>query len=451
MRFRVAGFPVRIDPFFVLTMSMLGLISGRDGMLIVEWVLVAAASILVHELGHAFAFRRFGSSAEITLTGFGGVTVGTAQPPLRSIVVSVAGPFVGFAFGLLFVWVERSTTTDSLLVANALADLVFVNLAWGVFNLLPILPLDGGNVVASFLEHVTHGGGQRIARTVSIVAAVALAAAGLALEQPFVALFSLYFAYLNWQAIARANDQPQMHQIEVGRAALLQGDVDEAVAIGERMSTNAGSARVRTAAVELLAWAHLAAGRPAQADAALARLGGGVGVSQLLRTMVELANDRTVPPLAPAFGACNDAVAAIVASRLVAEAGRLDGVLVEISGLAPAQMVAALRALQLGLHHSAHFEDSARVGSLLFETVEEAAVAYNVACSQARAGNVGEALVWLNHAVDRGYRDGANLDTDPDLEAIRGTDGFRSCGHQSRQGPRRRPTRTLLIQPGSRG
>jgi Zn-dependent protease len=435
VRFRVAGFPVRIDPFFIITMAMLGLVSGRDGVLIVEWVVVAAFSILVHELGHAFAFRRFGSSAEITLTGFGGVTVGTAQPPLRSIVVSVAGPFVGFAFGLFFVWLNRSTTTDSLLVANALADLVFVNLAWGIFNLLPILPLDGGSVVASFLEHVTRGGGQRIAHLVSVVAAVALAAAGLGLGQPFVALFALYFAYLNYQSLSRTNDQPQLHEVEVGRAALLQGDLDGAVAAGERVATNAGSARVRTAAVELLAWAHLAAGRPAQADAALARIGGGVSASQLVRTMVELANGRPVPPLAPAFGACNDAVAAIVASRLVAEAGRLDSVLVEISGLAPAQMVAALRALQLGLHQSARFEDSARVGALLFETVEEPGVAYNVACSHARAGNVGEALVWLNHAVDRGYRDTANLDSDPDLELVRGTDGFRAVRSSIEAGP----------------
>ena len=438
----MAGFPVRIDPFFILTMAMLGLISGRDGMLIVEWVVVAAFSILVHELGHAFAFRRFGSSAEITLTGFGGVTVGTAQPPLRSIVVSVAGPFVGFAFGLFFLWLNRSTTTDSLLVANALADLVFVNLAWGVFNLLPILPLDGGNVVASFLAYVTKGGGQRIAHVVSVVAAVALAAAGLGLGQPFVALFALYFAYLNWQSLSRANDQPQLHEVEVGRAALLQGDVDGAVTTAERVANNAGSARVGTAAVELLAWAHLAAGRPTEADAALARIGGGVSASPLVRTMVELANGRPVPPLAPAFGACNDAVAAVVASRLVAEAGRLDSVLVEVSGLPPTQMVAALRALQLGLHHSARFEDSARVGALLFETVEEPGVAYNVACSQSRAGNVGEALVWLNHAVDRGYRDAANLDSDPDLELVRGTDGFRAVRSSIEAGPPATPPLT---------
>jgi Zn-dependent protease len=435
VRFRVAGFPVRIDPFFFVTMALLGLAASRSGALVVEWVVVAGVSILVHELGHAFAFRRFGSSAEITLSGFGGVTVGAAQPPLRSIVVSVAGPFVGFTFGFLFLWIERSTTTDSVLVANAVADLVFVNLAWGIFNLLPILPLDGGNVVASFLEHVTHGRGQRAARSVSIVTAVALAAAGLGLGQPFVALIAAYFAYLNWQSIARAKDQPQLHEVEVGRAALLQGDVDQAVATAERIAASAGSAKVRTAAVELLAWAHLAAGRPARADAALARLGGGVSASQLVRSIVELANGRAVPPLAPAFGACTDAVAAIVAAPLVLDAGRLDGVLVEISGLAPAQMVTALRALQLGLHHSGRFEDSARVGALLYETIEEADVAYNVACSQSRAGNVGEALVWLNHAVVRGYDDAAKLDSDPDLAQVRDTDGFRALRSSIGAGP----------------
>ena len=164
LRFRVLGFPVRVEPMFFLIMGLFGVAGGREGVYVAEWIVVAGFGILVHELGHALAFRRFGSPAEIVLHGFGGFTTGQAQPPRRSIVVSVAGPAMGFAAGAIGVWLYRSVGSDSELLNYALSDLIFVTVVWGVFNLLPILPLDGGAVVASALEQATGGGGQRAAR-----------------------------------------------------------------------------------------------------------------------------------------------------------------------------------------------------------------------------------------------------------------------------------------------
>jgi Zn-dependent protease len=426
LRFRVLGFPVRVEPLFFVIMGLFGFAGGREGLFVVEWIFVAGVGILVHELGHAVAFRRFGSPAEIVLHGFGGFTTGVAQPPRRSMVVSLAGPFAGFAAGALAFWVYRSVGIEGELLRSALSDLIFVTVVWGVFNLLPILPLDGGAVVASALEEATGGGGQRAAQMISLVAAAALAVAGILFKQPYMAMIAAFFGFQNWQALAGARDEPDMKRLRGGRAALLEGDAAGAVGVAGDVLAGRTSGRVQTAAIELLTWAHLAEREPAAAEAALHRLGGGVSASQLVRTMVELAGGRPAPGLAPAFASCEDAVAAVVASALVVETDRLDELLEGIATLPAAQAVTALRALQLGLHHSGLYREAARVGEVFFGREPEGVVAYNVACSWACAGDPQEALSWLSRAVDRGWRDTAVLDADPNFDLIRSTDGFQA-------------------------
>lgn len=426
MQLRVLGFPVRIEPMFLVVMGLFGFAGGREGLLVVAWIVVAGLSILVHELGHALAFRRYGSSATIVLHGFGGYTTGVAQPPGRSVVVSLAGPFVGFAAGLLALWLSRTLTTDSVLVRTVLDDLVFVNIAWGVFNLLPILPMDGGNVVASALEALRGPArARRAAGIVSLVGAAALAVAGVAYQRPFVTMIAAFFAFTNWKALGAARDQPQMERLRAGRAALLEGDDRQAGRAAEEVLAGRTSAAVRTAGCELLAWAHLAAGRSLEADAALDRLGGGVSASQLVRSMAALAAGRTVPPLASAFGACDDPAAAAVSARMVADSGRLDQVLAEVPRLPPAQAVSALRSLHLGLDHAGRHRDAAGVGEALFERDPRADVAYQVARSWARGGRDEQALSWLERAVERGWRDAAATDAEPSFEGVRSTDRYR--------------------------
>jgi Zn-dependent protease len=435
LRFRVLGFPVRVEPLFFVIMGFFGLAGGRDGVYIVEWIVVAGLGILIHELGHAVAFRHYGSPAEIVLHGFGGFTTGVAQPPRRSMVVSLAGPVAGFAAGALAVWLYRSVGDGSELTRIAVSDMIFVTFVWGVFNLLPILPLDGGAFVASALEQRRGDGGRRAAHVISVVAAGALAVAGVLLEQPFMAMVAAFFGFQNWQALTQTRDGPDLERLRRGRAALLQGDGAGAAEAARGVLAGRVSGRVRTAATELLTWAHLAERRPADADATLQQMGGGVSASQLVRTMVELAAGRPVPSLAPAFAGCDDAAAAVVASRMIVEADLLDRLLEEVAALPESQAATALRALQLGLHHAELYREAARVGEILFGRAADGLVAYNVACSWACAGEAEEALSWLHRAVDNGWRDTAVLDADPNFDLIRATDGFRAVRAWIEAGP----------------
>lgn len=144
LRFRVGPFPVVVEPTFWLV----ALVLAGFQWLAPAWAAVLFVSVLVHELGHAMAARRYGSWASIRLYGLGGLTTHQQLPDRRHrIFVAVAGPLAGFALGLLVLAVDLLLPGDRpMAVAFTLRALLFTNFLWGVVNLLPIPPLDGGHV-----------------------------------------------------------------------------------------------------------------------------------------------------------------------------------------------------------------------------------------------------------------------------------------------------------------
>ena len=102
-RFNLFGFPVTVEPWFWLVSFLMGggiEARGREGFTLVAiWIAVVFVSIMVHELGHALAGRRFGAHPEIGLHGMGGVAVmhGGYFTRWQSIFVSAAGPLASLA------------------------------------------------------------------------------------------------------------------------------------------------------------------------------------------------------------------------------------------------------------------------------------------------------------------------------------------------------------------
>ena len=192
LNFRLFGFPVRVHPLFWLGAVLLGanildFPDGRGLLYLLIWVAVVFVSILVHELGHAVAFRRFGSDAYIVLWMFGGLAVPTSGVAGRSrrIMVSLAGPLAGFIlFGLVY---GSDKLTDWSISGGVPIALLYiflfqVNLYWNIFNLLPVFPLDGGQVSRELCEAKWRGDGLRVALKISIGVAAAVAAYSLLCE-----------------------------------------------------------------------------------------------------------------------------------------------------------------------------------------------------------------------------------------------------------------------------
>jgi Zn-dependent protease len=220
LRFSLAGISVRVHPLFWLIALLLG--STGDLLTIPLWILVVFVSILVHELGHALAFRFYGIRSQIVLHAMGGLTIPEATPwgggwasvspsPKQEIVISLAGPFAGFAFAVL-VMAGVTLSGGSLLTSRLfgilplpltaimpfggnllsifVTMLLFVNVFWGIFNLLPVFPLDGGQVTRNALIQFDPMGGVRKSLWVSVIAGGVIALAG------FLLMRSIYIAFL---------------------------------------------------------------------------------------------------------------------------------------------------------------------------------------------------------------------------------------------------------------
>jgi Zn-dependent protease len=172
--FRLGRIPVRIHYIFFLMALMLG--GGSSGVLMVSWVIIVFVSVLVHELGHALTGRAFGLTPPIDLHGMGGLTSGSAGPrrgPGPFLLISLAGPMTGMLVGAA-VWLASPRVALSPTALAIVHQFVWVNVGWGVLNLIPMLPLDGGNVLARTLDLLTGGRGRKPAHVVSALIAGAL-------------------------------------------------------------------------------------------------------------------------------------------------------------------------------------------------------------------------------------------------------------------------------------
>ncbi|MCA9259385.1 MAG: site-2 protease family protein [Planctomycetales bacterium] len=241
VRFRVGSVPVRIHVMFWVVAVFLGL--KTDGPTapaeLVIWIAAMTASILVHEFGHALMFQRFGGSPRITLYGFGGLASSDVQPrdSASQIWIAFAGPMAGFTlvgaialllkaaggaigfssqpyaavglpdvdltglrlFGRYLYWqVFPNQHLNTLLY-----DLFVVNIYWGLLNLMPVYPLDGGQIAREAFQAFTGPQrGIRISLGVSILAAGAAALYAFTHGRFFMGVMFSYMAMQNYQVMA---------------------------------------------------------------------------------------------------------------------------------------------------------------------------------------------------------------------------------------------------------
>lgn len=206
IKFNIFGFPVEVHwPFWITTAILGGAATARGPesiQLLLLWTAIVFVSIIVHELGHALAMRHFGDRVvSITLYSFGGFARGSAwRTRTESFIISAAGPVFSLLLGVLG-WVVGQilppTTMDSWLYQVALADWAWVNFGWTVLNVLPILPLDGGQMTEALL------GPDKIRTTLwlGVVCAGLVALWSLSSSMIFTALFFGMLALNNWKQL----------------------------------------------------------------------------------------------------------------------------------------------------------------------------------------------------------------------------------------------------------
>ncbi|MDQ8193033.1 hypothetical protein QEH59_01255 [Coraliomargarita sp. SDUM461004] len=204
IHFTILGIPVRVEPWFWLTMAFIGgglhASNSLDILLVLVFIFAAFLSILIHELGHALTIRKYGLPTSITLQSFGGFAAYPAGRLNRkqSFIVTAAGPALQFSLGVALIFLSRSIATpEGSLFGPFLRDLIWVSIVWSILNCLPIYPMDGGQMMAAILGPRK----QRYVHLLSVIVAVLIGVAGyFFLGTILLSVFMGLFAWQNWQA-----------------------------------------------------------------------------------------------------------------------------------------------------------------------------------------------------------------------------------------------------------
>jgi membrane-associated protease RseP (regulator of RpoE activity) len=241
LHFSLFGIPVRIHPFFWLVGVLLiahQIFDAQDLrtalLIFLPWILALFLSILVHELGHALMMRAYGFSPWITLYGLGGLASYNPGQSYGSrstgtwgqVLISLAGPGAGFVlaavvvaavrltghdvyFGFLgrflpFVAIPAGEVVGSEVFTNLLRYILFISIFWGFLNLMPVYPLDGGQIARELLLRASPQDGIRQSLILSVITGVGLAVAAFAVLRDILpTLFFAYLAYMSYTTLQR--------------------------------------------------------------------------------------------------------------------------------------------------------------------------------------------------------------------------------------------------------
>lgn len=158
--------------------------------------------IVLHELGHALAARRYGiPTRDITLLPIGGVARLERMPdkPGQELVVALAGPAVNVVLAILLgliLWSMGSLNGRGgfdPVGGSLLRNLLYVNVMLAVFNMIPAFPMDGGRVLRSLLAlRLDYVRATKIAATIGQALAFMAGAIGLAQMNPFIVFIAIF-------------------------------------------------------------------------------------------------------------------------------------------------------------------------------------------------------------------------------------------------------------------
>lgn len=232
------GIPLILDPLWFVILTFVAL---NFGLAYVQWgntlawsaglvmALLLFGSVLLHELGHSLVARSQGIKVKsITLFLFGGIAAieEESKTPGEAFQVAIAGPSVSIALFVLLALLSQALPASSL-TQVMIADLARINLVLAIFNLIPGLPLDGGQVLKAAVWKATGNRFQAVrwaARAGQFLGWLAITA-GIALDFFTGELVSgLWLVLLGWFGIRHASAYERITTVQEALLQLVAAD-----------------------------------------------------------------------------------------------------------------------------------------------------------------------------------------------------------------------------------
>ena len=278
----VLGFPVRFEIWFWVSAAF---IASRTNDLnrALLWIVLVTVSILVHELGHALAYRRFGAEASISMWGMGGLTHGCNAghlTPQQRIFVSAAGSTLEMVTLGIPAWVLDQLWAPGGWAGLTLHWLFWINVVWALVNLAPVWPMDGGHIIDEILFLREGSSQRRTTNAISLVTAIPIAIYMWTLDMTWGAFLFGFFIVLNLRAlgvfkkrsgvewwpgegdggerVSRPKQRSSADKLSSGYTALRNDAGSFAKREAAKVLSSSRSRSARRDASEMLAWAALA-------------------------------------------------------------------------------------------------------------------------------------------------------------------------------------------------
>lgn len=206
---KIAGTEIRVHLTLLLLLLWIGVATGSqatplDGAVVVVLLSLIFFCVLLHEFGHVFTALHFGiTTPKIVLYPIGGVAWMSRIPrdPRQEFFVAIAGPAVNFLIAAVIFAVAGvslpSTTGDALpTFGGILPALLWINLALGLFNLLPAFPMDGGRVFRALVAMwLPYEKATALAVRVGEIFGIGMAVFSIVQGQPVLFLISLFLIF----------------------------------------------------------------------------------------------------------------------------------------------------------------------------------------------------------------------------------------------------------------
>jgi Zn-dependent protease len=437
---KIFGIPVKVEASFLMVLLM-ATARSSDLSMIAEWGLVVFFSVLIHEMGHAFAGRAFGLEPRINLYAMGGVTSWTNNrkeiSPSQSIRISLAGPFSGLLLGGLVFLLQPLYHGDSLLIYIAISDLLWVNIAWSLFNLLPIVPLDGGHVLES-VEEWWRGRRENIFSTViSLAVSIAVFVWAFAIKSPWIAFLTAWFAWSNASVIIKRIqhrfDQPLQEKLAVARKELKNENGSALIKLSEEVFAKAKSDNLKREAFELLIHGYIYEQDFVEAQKCLHQYKALFGANPHLEGFLLYHKgefEQAVTLLEKAFSKDNSWRTGKLLLQVLLKTEQVEQALQLCSHPALEQNAAyGYLCVQEYAFETGQMALAVKTGLQGFAKTKEPAIAYNIGCSFAQQNNLQEAFNWILRAVQNGFNDRTLIANDTDIAEVRKLPEFEQIYH----------------------
>lgn len=264
--------PIAIHPFFWLFAALIGFLMNQTFVGTLIWIGIIVVSVIIHEFGHALTAVIFKQKAHIQLIAMGGVTTfeGPKLKFWQQFLITFNGPLFGFFLFLIATALLQFSLPSMMIQILKMTQMA--NLFWTIVNLLPVLPLDGGQLLRILLEGIFGINGFKASLLIGGIFAILLSLYFFMVQAYLIGAFFFLFAFQSFEMWRRSrhvtrSDRDDENKKLLMRAeeALTQGQKEEAKKILEELRQKASGGMLAHAAEQYLAYLAYQEGKKSEA------------------------------------------------------------------------------------------------------------------------------------------------------------------------------------------